>query len=208
MGSAPSKAPKPPKEGAPILHPGNEEGQWSFDDPEAEAKASLGGLIQVLSSSMGWTWACVVEATDEGIVVQYGERTRMLAWDAPSKTDPASLEWLDNLRNAMPLGAMMEILSESFGGWVPAKIVRAAPDQVVLQYGERAKLVRLGDPNDPVDAVMRRATEEKLRLVARKREHMVRPTLTHPLAAHFGPFSGVNAGINTISANQTYVRTR
>lgn len=174
MGSAPSKgatAKDKPKEGAPIVHQGNEEGGWG-DDPEAEAKKALGGLIQVLSTSLGWTWACVVEVTEAGIVAQYGERTRMLAWDTPSKIDPASLEWMDTLRNAMPIGAMMEILSESFGGWVTAKIVRVAPDQVVFQYGERAKLVRLSDPEDPADAVMRRATEEKLRLVAREREHM------------------------------------
>lgn len=179
MGSAPSKSKRggaqggqQPAAAAPIKHPGNEEGAWGLDDPEAELRAALGGLVQVLSSSLGWTWAMVVEVSDEGVVAQYGDRTRMLAWDAPSKVSPESLEWLDVLRNAMPVGAMMEILSESFGGWVPAKIVRATPDEVVFQYGERAKVVRLGDPDDPADAVMRRATEEKLRLVARKREHM------------------------------------
>lgn len=50
--------------------------------------------------------------------------------------------------------------------------MQASPEQVIFQYGERAKLVRLGDPNDPTDLVMRRATEEKLQLIARKREHM------------------------------------
>ncbi len=179
MGSAPSKratnAPKPDKQPAatkkPVVHPGNEERPWG-DDPEAELKAALGGLVQVLSSSMGWTWAMVVEVTDEGVAVQYGERTRMLAWDVPSKITPGLPEWMDVLRNAMPVGAMMEVMSASFGGWIPATIVRAAPDQVVFQYGARAKVVRLGDPDDPADLVMRRATEEKLQLIARKREHM------------------------------------
>lgn len=179
MGSAPSKradsAPNADKKQAaakkPVVHPGNEERPWG-DDPEQELKAALGGLVQVLSSSMGWTWAMVVEVTDEGVAVQYGDRTRMLAWDVPSKVNPGSLEWMDVLRNAMPIGAMMEIMSASFGGWVPGKIVRAAPDQVVFQYGERAKLVRIGDPDDPADLVMRRATEEKLQQIARKREHM------------------------------------
>jgi hypothetical protein len=182
MGSAPSKradssgsATKADKKQAaakkPVVHPGNEERPWG-DDPEQELKAALGGLVQVLSSSMGWTWAMVVEVTDEGVAVQYGDRTRMLAWDVPSKVNPGSLEWMDVLRNAMPIGAMMEIMSASFGGWVPGKIVRAAPDQVVFQYGERAKLVRIGDPDDPADLVMRRATEEKLQQIARKREHM------------------------------------
>jgi hypothetical protein len=97
MGSAPSKTPSKEQVVSRARgHPGNEVG-WC-DDPEAEAKAALGGLIQVLSSSMGWTWACVVEATEDGIVAQYGERTRMLAWDTPSKVDPLSLEWMDVLR--------------------------------------------------------------------------------------------------------------
>lgn len=174
MGSAPSKqTPQRTRRSLParVVHAGNEEGPWG-DDPEAELRAALGGLVQVLSSSMGWTWAMVVEVTDEGVAVQYGERTRLFAWDGPSKVSPGSLEWVCSLRNAMPVEAMMEIYSASFGDWVPAKIVRATPDQVVFQYGERAKLVRLGDPDEPADLVMRRATGEKLQLIARKREHM------------------------------------
>lgn len=154
MGSAPSKqqTTKPEAQQAanleaqvtkPVAHAGNEERPWG-DDPEAELRAALGGLVQVLSSSMGWTWAMVVEVADEGVVVQYGERTRMLAWDSPSKVNPGSMEWMDVLRNAMPVESMMEIYSASFGAWVPAKVVRATPEQVVFQYGERAKLVRLG----------------------------------------------------------------
>ena len=68
MGSAPSKSKRggaqggqQPAAAAPIKHPGNEEGAWGLDDPEAELRAALGGLVQVLSSSLGWTWAMVVD---------------------------------------------------------------------------------------------------------------------------------------------------
>jgi len=170
MGSAPSRRGKAAAQARPTEHPGDTVG-WSAE-PSAELRDAAGGCVQVLSSTLGWTWAALVEADDDRIVVQYGERTRVLQWETPSSTAPESLEWMDVLRNPMPLGSLMQTFSESLDEWVPATVVRAHAQEIVVQYGDRAKVVRLGDPEEPASAVLRRPTEEAVLLVARNREHM------------------------------------
>jgi hypothetical protein len=112
---------------------------------EDEQNGGSAPTVEVNSDTLhGWTT----------VELRYGQRTKVL------QLRPG---WSSQLRNPLPLKAMAEVNSESFGGWVPASLIAATEKEAALQYGERTKIVRLGDPANDPRVFIRRPTPAKER---------------------------------------------
>ena len=146
---------------------------------EVGLRAAVGGLVEVVSSTFGgWTWAHLVSVTegDAGsgsaeagaarVETQYGQRTKLV------RLTPG---WQRSLRNPVPLRGMAEVNSESFGGWIPARLVSVSAHGTALRYGERTKIVRLGDPKSDPRIFVRKPTAQKLRLIQQKHAQVGSP---------------------------------
>lgn len=131
------------------------------------AALEVGSLVEVASSTFGWTWAVVAEIAPSQITVRYGERTRVVL------TGPAPLEHERSrrtLRNPLAAGDWVEVYSKTFNDWIPAKLRGVAPAAVEVEYAERARVIKLGDDDHNSRKVLRKPTVEQLRKIRIKRQ--------------------------------------